>query len=228
MATYAIGDIHGCARSLEALVEKLKLSKEDYLVLVGDYVDRGPDSKGVFDLIFKLQDKGYHIHCIRGNHEQILLRGINGKADDRNLFRSAGGKATIDSFGVKKPGDIPKKYLKFIDQLPYFYQTENYIFVHGGLEFRNGSPLLYKEDMLWKRYWYGDIDYDWLGKRIIIHGHTPTPLAEAQLQIENIRNNKDQVLNLDTGCVYHTRPEMGILTAVNLEKMELITQEYIG
>ena len=228
MATYAIGDIHGCAQTLHALIDQLKLKKKDHLVLVGDYVDRGPDSKGVFDLIFTLQKKGYQVQCIRGNHEQILLRAISGGASDRNLFRSAGGKATVESFGVEKLSQIPKKYLDFMRELPYYYQTSKYIFVHGGLEFRDGNPLLHEEDMLWKRYWYKEIDYKWLGKRLIIHGHTPTPVEVAELQMENIRNWNDQVLNLDTGCVYHTRPDMGILTAVNLKEMTLITQEYVG
>ena len=70
MHRFAISDIHGCAKTFEALLDRIALSTQGELYLLGDYLDRGPDSKGVLDLIFRLQREGYAVHCLRGNHEQ--------------------------------------------------------------------------------------------------------------------------------------------------------------
>lgn len=223
MPTYAVGDLHGCKQTFKQLLRKIKLKKEDNLVLLGDYIDRGPDSKGVFDLIFDYQDKGYQVRYIRGNHEQILLDAVMGDADEHLRFLSAGGKATLKSFGVKRADQIPKRYLQFMIDLPYYLEIGPYIFVHGGLNFDHKNPLKAEEDMLWMRYWYDKINHKWLGKRWIIHGHTPVPLFETQAQVDDLKKGKGQVVNLDNGCVYPQRPHLGQLTAIDLERCALIS-----
>jgi serine/threonine protein phosphatase 1 len=70
---FAISDIHGCNRTFNEVLQKTGLNKDDQLFLLGDYIDRGPDSKGVIDTIFNLQNEGYQVHCLRGNHEQMLM-----------------------------------------------------------------------------------------------------------------------------------------------------------
>ena len=76
MSKYAISDIHGCIATFKTLLDKIKFSKEDELYLLGDYIDRGPDSKGVIDHIWYLQKSGYQVHCLRGNHENMLLQEV--------------------------------------------------------------------------------------------------------------------------------------------------------
>lgn len=223
MSTYAIGDIHACKKTFEHLLDKIKLKKKDTLVLLGDYIDRGPDAKGVFDLIFELQTKGYQLHCLRGNHEQILLDATTGYPPAHLRLLSAGGKPTLASFGVTRAEQVEKKYLHFIMELPYYLEIGPYIFVHGGLNFAHPNPLDATEDMLWERYWYDEINYEWLGKRWIVHGHTPVPLFETASQVEDLKNGKRQVVNLDNGCVYSQKPHLGQLTALDLERCELIS-----
>ena len=222
MAIFAIGDVHGCNRTLRTLLNHLSPDPGDTIVFVGDYIDRGPDSKGVFDTIFMMKEAGLDIRCIRGNHEQMLLDAVRGSHRDRQFFGRNGGDETLNSFHVDQVDKIAPRYLEFIDQLPYFLEIDRYIFVHGGLDFSIPDPFDRPAEMIWARYWYDDIDYNWLGNRIILHGHTPTPFPAAQKQIQDIHKNKGSVINLDTGCVYKKRkPGLGVLTAVNLETLEL-------
>ena len=107
--------------------------------------------------------------------------------------------------------------------LPHYLEIGPYIFVHGGLNFAHQNPLEATEDMAWARYWYDDINYDWLGTRWIIHGHTPVPWFETQAQANELKAGQGQVVNLDTGCVYDQRQNMGRLTALELEKCQLIS-----
>ena len=74
MNKFAISDIHGCAKNFKALLDRISLSLGDELYLLGDYIDRGPDSKGVIDHVWQLQKTGHTVHCLCGNHEQRLRR----------------------------------------------------------------------------------------------------------------------------------------------------------
>ena len=77
---FAIGDIHGCSKTFKKLLlDKIKINKSDTIYCVGDYIDRGEDSKGVIDFILDLRAEGYTIHTLRGNHEQMLLDSIADK-----------------------------------------------------------------------------------------------------------------------------------------------------
>lgn len=224
MALYAIGDIHGCNRSFQALLRKIELQQNDELVLVGDYIDRGPDSKGVLDTIFKLRQAGFSVHCLRGNHEQLFIEALTAVSYTLQRFLGAGGRATLKSFDVKAPGAIEDYYIDFITNLPNFLELDSFLFVHGGINFSTAEPLSDQEAMLWARYWYDKINYRWLGERIIIHGHTPISLEEHVEMLEQCREGNSQVLNLDTGCVYAQEEGLGLLSAVNLETFEGIYQ----
>lgn len=227
MALYAIGDIHGCNRSFQALLQKIDLQQDDELVLIGDYMDRGPDSKGVLDTIFALRQAGHTVHCLRGNHEQIFLDALTTNHHALQLFLRAGGKSTLKSFDAILPGEIDAYYLDFINNLPYYVELGRFIFVHGGLNFSLDDPLLDQESMLWERYWYDHIDYEWLGDRYIIHGHTPIEHRVHKGMLALAKNGSDRAINLDTGCVYPDRDGMAILSAVNLDTFEGIYQENI-
>ncbi len=198
MRQFAITDIHGCAQSLRALVEQIQLRKEDSLFLLGDYVDRGPDSKGVFDFIFEKQEQGFQVHCLRGNHEQYMLDACHSKTLLRHWLLN-GGAATLRSFGVGHPLEIPQQYLQFAGNLPYFFQLKNYLLVHAGLDFKKLHPLKDKKGMLWIRDWYDDIDTAWLAGRIIVHGHTQQNKEVLDAQLANV--GILPVINIDNGCV---------------------------
>ena len=229
MHKFAITDIHGCRKTFVALLDQIGFSKNDELYLLGDYVDRGPDSKGVFDMIFELQKKGYTVRCLRGNHEEILLRSLYDPIGLENWLLTD-GKKTMDSFSVGMAQDIPVVYLDFMRELDYYFEVDEYILVHAGLNFNLFDPLEDQRDLLIIRRWYDYIRYDWLGQRIILHGHTPMPYYDIEKQLVNLEGTR--YLDLDAGCVYaHSdRPDragLGRLCAFDMTNRQLIFQEYV-
>ena len=224
MRRLAISDIHGCSRTFEALLAQLSLEKEDQLFLLGDYIDRGPDSKGVIDRILALKDSGHQVFCLRGNHEQMLLNTIADK-QQYGVFLVNGGLQTMRSFGTLDPRDIPEPYLQFISDLPRYLESSDYLLVHAGLNFGLPDPLQGKREMIWIRNWYQDISYDWLGTRMIVHGHTPIGKSGIMAMAEQMPSLR--VLNIDAGCVYTQLPAMGTLCAFDLDTGKLYFQDNI-
>jgi len=226
MRRFAITDIHGCRATFEKmLTEVIQLQKEDTLYLLGDYIDRGPDSKGVFDVIMDLQTKGYQVHCLMGNHEDMLIRSFQSEMT-ADSWIMAGGDATLQSFGVEHWTDIPQKYIDFIKNLQYYFELDDYLLVHAGFNFRYAEELndLYRDEfaMLWLRYWYKDIIPELIERKTIVHGHTPTHF---QLIKENLK--EDMPFDIDGGCVYEG-PGMGHLCALDMDKKEVHFLEYCG
>lgn len=213
---FAIGDIHGCSKTFEKLLtDKIQLTKEDEIYCIGDYIDRGEDSKGVFDLIIKLRAEGYHIYTLRGNHEQMMLEAVTDKRA-LNLWLDNGGKKTLKSFGIKSLEDLPSEYLSFLNETEFYLQKENYIFAHAGLNFKNENLFKDKEAMLWERDFFPQQAV--LGDRLLVHGHTPIPLTF-------ILKQKGNCINIDGGCVYTNRPHFGNLVAIDLKKREFLIEE---
>lgn len=228
MSTYAIGDIHGCNRTFQHLLKQLPLQRGDSLVLLGDLIDRGPDSKGVVDTVWQYQQDGFEVICLRGNHEQLLLDALHDPAK-LELWTFNGGARVLRNFGVKHPKDIPNEYLDFFLKMPLWYETKGFLCVHGGLDFSYPDPLSRPERMLWIRRWYGNIDYAWLNGRTVLHGHTPEDISVIETQYQALEQQR--YLNLDNGCVYaymgKLHSDLGRLLALCLDTRELFQQTCI-
>lgn len=223
MRILAISDIHGCLYTFKALLKQINFSKKDRLYLIGDFIDRGPYSKGVIDHVWYLIEEGYSITCIKGNHEQMLLNGITDFDTAKNwLFH--GGSQTLDSFKAMNLAAIPKKYIDWMKSLPHSVATPDYIFVHAGLNFDVPNPYEAKHSMLWIRNWYENINYNWLGKRIIVHGHTPFQ----KKSIEEMFNKIDylQAIDIDAGCCFDYEG-LGHLCCVDLTNRQLYFKKRI-
>jgi len=219
MKRYAISDIHGNHQTFLRALEQIQLSREDELFLLGDYVDRGPDSRGVINAIMELQHEGYQIHCITGNHEHYMLTALG--TNDRDYLEHwmrAGGDATMVSYRDGKGGYLPdlNRHLRWISELPNYLESAGYLFVHAGLNFSVADPLSDLESMLLLRRWYGDIDHAWLNGRWVVHGHTPTPRAEIERQTDTVHHHHP-VFNIDAGCFWY-RPGFGHLCTLDLEE----------
>jgi len=161
---FVISDIHGCAKTFKSLLKKLK--KPNVIYLLGDYIDRGNDSKGVIDIIMS----NSNIIPIRGNHEKLLLKALE---DNERLekFIRGGGKATLESFGVSKIEDIPKKYIEWFRSLKKKLKLSDFRFVHNELD---ANPQ---------------------GKKKLVVGHKPKTLKEI---VESL--DKDTIY-VDGNCV---------------------------
>lgn len=197
---FAIGDIHGCLESLEALLEEVLPHvdpEKDLLVFIGDYVDRGPDPRGVIERILDLKAR-YKVVALMGNHEDMLLNWVL-EGRDLDLYLYNGGGATLRSYQKEGRVQIPEQHLAFLRSLPLYYQTEKYLFVHAGL--RPGIPLESQDpmDLLWIRGEFIRSRFDF-GK-VVVFGHTP-------LREPLVMPNK---IGIDTGAVYGGR-----LTCVEL------------
>ena len=214
---FAIPDIHGCARSFQRLVhEVLRLERRDRLYLLGDLIDRGPGSKEVVDEVMRMQEAGFAVHPLRGNHEEMLSNACF----DRAMFRIwmlNGGGATLASFGVEDPCEIPERYRTFIERLPTHILLDDVILVHAGLNFQAGDPFSDTEAMLWSRSY--EVDRSRIGGRRLVCGHTPQSLEAIRQSLSTDR------IMLDNGCVYGPVGGLGTLTALELDSLDLFTQE---
>ncbi|NTW20970.1 MAG: serine/threonine protein phosphatase [Nostocales cyanobacterium W4_Combined_metabat2_030] len=218
---FAIGDIHGCCKTLRKMVEDvLLLTPDDTLYLLGDYIDRGPNSIGVLDYLLHLKDSGFDIQPIRGNHEEMLLDAVS-TPEACSIWYGNGGWGTLRELGIDSPEKIPQRYVYFLADLPYIITTENYVFVHAGLNFQTSNPLLDKSPqfMLWSRDC--QVNSAKMGGRTLVTGHTVTPLYAIK---ESLASSH---ICLDNGCYDKGEISCGALIALNLGTRELLVQENI-
>jgi len=211
----AIGDIHGCYHPLRELVEdELQLTRDDELVLIGDYIDRGPHSKSVLDYIIGLKAAGFSIVTLLGNHESMLLKAMQ---EDMYLVNWLfnGGRATLDSFNIRHPDLIPDLYLTFMHELKLFYQVDPFIFVHAGFNNAIADPFTDEHLMLWTRQ---ENHFHPLFKgKTIIHGHSVNTVSDLHTRMDE----RWGIINIDTGCVYPHKTDCGLLSAVDLTHWEV-------
>ena len=213
----AIGDIHGCLDPFRELVEKkIRIRKSDRIVLLGDYIDRGYQSREVIDYIIDLQKHGFDIIPLMGNHESMLIESLG---SDQSLYNwlMNGGNETLFSFGIKSSKELNIKYLHFFKNLLYYYIHDQFIFVHAGFNDEISDPFEDKLHMIWsRRETYTNPVFN--GKTIV-HGHTPVPFSFCR---EVVRSDRS-VINIDTGCVYDELGGYGHLTAIELFTRELFS-----
>jgi serine/threonine protein phosphatase 1 len=133
----AIGDIHGCSLALSTLLGSIAPRPEDVLVLLGDFIDRGPDSRGVLDQVIALKER-CTVVALQGNHEEMLLGALS---DEKALegWLICGGVATVLSYGWTASGRrrnladlFPEAHREFLASCRDFYETDTHIFVHAG------------------------------------------------------------------------------------------------
>lgn len=231
---FAIGDLHGHYTEFVSLLDVLERQaafhlRFDHLVLLGDLVDNGHEVKQLLDHVYKLQhDYPEHVHVIRGNHEDLLLDAFDPshpRYGDYYLWYNQGGKETLKSFipsgltdyekAIVQPEElIGKTLLDWLASLPYYYETPDYFFVHGGVlpdvllkdhDFTDPDTL-YK--MLWIRDEFINSKFEWEKK--IIFGHTAKDVSGGQYA-------SFEPWVMDNKIGINTLPRnLGMLTAVQL------------
>ncbi len=217
---YAVGDIHGCADLLDLLHEEIERDSKNFtadkhIVYLGDFVDRGHDSKGVIERVMRRAPPGFRAHYIKGNHDAALLDFLEDPETYR-VWKSFGAADTLMSYGVRPPlYDSPEERIKArdalqrvlpADHLAFFRSLElkvtlgDYVFVHAGV--RPGVSLddQSEEDLLWIRDEF--LVSTLMHEKVVVHGHTP---LSAPVRTSNR-------ISVDTGA-YAT----GILTCAVLE-----------
>ncbi len=216
MGLIAIGDIHGCAATLDALLERLAPTDADHLVFIGDYIDRGPDSRGVIERLLALR-QSQRCTFLRGNHEAFLLEYL--QDGEFHLWGMNGGVATLQSYADEdRRVHIPEDHIDFVQQTRLYYDDPGFFFVHAGLRpewtIAENLERCGEDVFLWERDHLEAGELAW--EKPVVCGHTPHP--------EPL--NREKLIDIDTGCVYHMHPRMGRLTAIRLPERAFVTVDY--
>lgn len=201
---FAIGDIHGCFYTLVELLNKLPISPIDRVVFLGDYVDRGPYSRKVIDLLIQLKKDNPCWVMLKGNHEDVLLEYFLGKG--HIIFHPY----TLLQWVENDEIIIPRSHLQFLYQLPEYLELDKYFFVHGGIDASKEAKEQTKEDYLWTYNILPGRD----DSRTIIRGHQVTEKVEF--------NTESNYIGLDTGCCFK---EYGTLSAIELPSKKIYIQK---
>jgi serine/threonine protein phosphatase 1 len=230
---WVIPDLHGCAKTLRCLIEEIiRPTRYDELYFLGDYVDRGPDSKGVIDYIRTLQQDQYTVFPLKGNHEDFMVElydaevrsatswWFNFARRKRKAWNDIGGKPTLVSFGVPHLKDVPSEYIEWMRNLEYYFVLDRFVLVHAGLNFKNEDPFADKRAMLWARDY--EIVPGKIGHRRIIHGHVPVNMELITLAL---KNSFYRFIDIDNGPYIRGMTGFGNLVALELTGMEMVIQD---
>ena len=189
--TYAIGDIHGCMDKLRRLVRRCQSDAGDQIkfVFLGDYIDRGPDSRTVVEYLIALQNRMMtRVVCLLGNHEELALAALHGSLNEEQWLFNGGGE-TLRSYGITAAAEMPDEHIAWMKSLPTYHDDGRRFFVHAGIHPSRPLDAQDEHDLIWIRepFLSNNKDYG----RLIVHGHTPVRAPE-------VRPNR---VNIDTGAV---------------------------
>jgi serine/threonine protein phosphatase 1 len=186
--TFAIGDIHGCHAQLQRLLESIEAQwPAGRIIFLGDYIDRGPDSRAVVERIMAGPTKpGWEWTALKGNHEAMMVAALK-QRKQVSLWLDNGGSETLDSFG----GRVADHVVDWMDALPTMICDQQRIFVHACVDEALPLDKQPERTLLWSRPVEGHNGRYW-GMHLC-HGHTPAP--ENPITIGNRTN-------IDSGCVY--------------------------
>lgn len=126
----AIGDVHGCLAALDTVLDAIAPQSSDSLILLGDFVDRGPNSAGVIDRLIELRER-CHLFTIMGNHDELMLEVIDKNTWKLGQWLMYGGEQTMRSYGTDKVSDIPKDHIELLRNSVPFCETEHHFFTHA-------------------------------------------------------------------------------------------------
>lgn len=219
---FAIGDVHGRLDLLDQILKKIRIEAKKYkkhtkiLVMLGDYIDRGPHSRGVLERLVDLQ-KGnilndFEVHLLKGNHEDAMLSFLAEK--DSLTWLSNGGAETVASYGLNPQKNLdslssdflkvlPKSHRKVLRKMKFCVALGDYGFVHAGVRPGVAWAQQNPDDLLWIRAAFLQSDED--HEHMVIHGHSP---AKAPVELPNR-------IGIDTKAW-----ETGVLTCLVMEGLD--------
>lgn len=188
--TIAIGDIHGCATALRALIDAIDPQPDDTIITLGDYIDRGPDSRGVIETLIALKRRCCLIPLM-GNHEEMFAEAFRGP-DDLDYWLQFGGEETLDSYGDgRELGLVPMEHVVFLRRCRNYFETDTHIFVHASYSADRPLDETSEQILRWLPITHSTPPPHFSGKTVIV-GHTP--------QESGFILHLGHVKCIDTGC----------------------------
>jgi serine/threonine protein phosphatase 1 len=172
----AIGDIHGCSMALASVLQAIRVSQKDTVVLLGDFIDYGLDSMGVLDLLIDLEGS-CRLVALLGNHEEMMLSARHGRTA-LEFWLNCGGVATLESYGFgARLSDIPERHWQFLECCLPFFETETHLFVHAN--FLPSLPLREQSgEVLRWRSLEDSVPGVHVSGKVAVVGHTPQMTRE--------------------------------------------------
>ena len=225
---FVVGDIHGCVDEIEVLYGHLKdkegLSHSDRLIFLGDYVDRGPDSKGVIDLMLQIEVDFPNSVFLKGNHEDMMLAFLGFEGQGAHFYLPNGGVETLESYGITSRDElegaldiIPEEHQLFLQGLDRIVHLDKYVIVHAGLNPLRDLRSQVDEDLFWIRdEFIQNVHYF---DKTVIFGHTP---------YQNVFFDLPYKMGIDTGLVYGnmlTCVELGGGTAYQVAREDTVVRK---
>jgi len=209
--TIAIGDIHGCLPALDALLDEIKPAADDLLIPLGDFIDRGPDSRGVIDRLIALSDQCRVVPLI-GNHEIMMLAALE-RVGEIGVWQMCGGQETLASYSGRLDA-IPQKHVDFVKGCRRHHETADYLFFHAN--YQADLPPDEQPDylLLWEHLTTTQPAPHESGKTAIV-GHTPQRTGDVL--------DLGHVLCIDTACCMG-----GCLTALDVNTRDIWQAEADG
>jgi serine/threonine protein phosphatase 1 len=202
MRHYVIGDVHGCLFELTHLYESLPLEHRDTVVFLGDYIDRGPDSRGVIDYLLTIREHNKQkVVFLRGNHEDMMLSFMGISGHHGNAFLLNGGVATLSSYDISAPAvpsdcqavleALPASHVEFLMNLEPWYMTDEFLCVHAGINPERAWNDQIHEELIWIRHNFINSEHPL--PLTVLFGHTP---------MKDVFFDLPYKIGLDTGLVY--------------------------
>jgi len=192
--TYALSDIHGCLSKLEGLTAQCRADGGDTakFIFLGDYIDRGPDSRGVLEFVMEMQRHAPdRVICLAGNHEDMALSAIADPGEADHWIARNGGDKMLHSYGVTEPSELPGDHVAWLRALDTHHDDGRRFFVHAGIDPSRPLDRQIRRDMLWMREPFLSDTRDY--GRFIVHGHTPQKSGQPDLRVNRV--------NIDTAAV---------------------------
>jgi len=201
--TLIISDIHGELVLFDKLLQKVEYdAAEDGLILLGDYVDRGPDAKGVLERVIELKKWGAIV--LRGNHDQMMLDAANDEPGAKASWERNGALSTLQSYdpSIKDmtlpAADVFWKHVDFIKEMDYYHETDDYVFVHAGVQ--PGTPIQQTDPfiLVWIRE---EFHKGYSGGKTVVFGHTPTFMLRGAKKYD-VYFGDNRIIGIDGGAAY--------------------------
>ncbi|MGG0185912.1 metallophosphoesterase family protein [Bacillus rhizoplanae] len=210
-----ISDIHGELEKFEKLLEKVEYNpKNDQLILLGDYVDRGPNAKEVIEKVMQLKEGG--AFALKGNHEDMMIKALTteeGKFWNHWVKRN-GGDQTLHSYGFSESdiavseeefirpqlqSEVLEQHIEFIKELDHYIETDDYIFVHAGVQPMTPVSETDAYTLMWIR---DEFHNGYTGEKVVVFGHTETKILHGNNENCSVYFGNNRIIGIDGGAVY--------------------------